>query len=59
LIWFLTGLQKRADFKQIFLDNLPDILDDEQKENKLRSNLKAPRKSGIIEVFGHLLKMSK
>jgi ATP-dependent DNA helicase RecG len=52
-------LQKRADFKQILLDNLPDILDDKQKENKLRSNLKAPRKSGIIEVFGHLLKVYK
>lgn len=52
-------LQKRADFKQILLDNLPDILDDEQKENKVRNNLQALRKSGILEVFGNLLKMSK
>ncbi len=54
---FKTG--KRADFEKILLDKLPDILDEEQKANKVRNNLQSLRKSGIIEVLGHLWKIAK
>lgn len=54
---FKTG--KRADFEKILLDKLPDVLDEEQKTNKVRNNLQTLRKSGIIEVSGHLWKMAK
>lgn len=54
---FKTG--KRADFEKILLDKLPDVLDEEQKANKVRNNLQALRKSGTIEVSGHLWKIAK
>ncbi len=54
---FKTG--QRADFEQILLDKLPDVLDDSQKKNKVKNLLQAMRKVGIIEVSGKVWTMSK
>jgi len=43
---FKTG--KRADFEKLLLDKLPDILDIEQKKNKVKNNLQSLRKDGSI-----------
>lgn len=45
-----------------FLDKLSDVLDEEQKKNKVEINLQALRKSSKIEPYGrtwHLSKMKK
>lgn len=39
---------KRIDFEKVLLDKLPDILDDEQKKNKVKNNLQSLRKDGSI-----------
>ena len=49
---------KRADFEDILLDKLPDILDINQKKNKIKNNLQALKKSGKIENIGKVWKMS-
>jgi len=43
---FKTG--KRVDFEKLLLDKLPDILDIEQKKNKVKNNLQSLRKDGSI-----------
>jgi ATP-dependent DNA helicase RecG len=53
------GEGKRVDFEKILLDKLPDILDIEQKKNKIKNNLQALRKQGLIEPKGKLWIMSK
>ncbi len=50
---------KRADFENVLLDKLPDILDKKQKKNKVRNNLQSLRKDGIIENTGNTWRMSK
>lgn len=42
----------RTDFEKILLDKLPDVLDENQKKNKVKNNLQALRKSGKIEPNG-------
>ena len=49
----------RADFEKILLDKLPDVLDEEQKKNKVKNNLQILRKSGKIEPDGRTWHLSK
>jgi ATP-dependent DNA helicase RecG len=49
----------RADFEKILLDKLPDVLDENQKKNKVKNNLQALRKSGRIEPNGRMWHLSK
>jgi len=48
-----------ADFEGVILDKLSDTLDIEQKKNKVRNNLQALRKDGVIENIGNTWVMSK
>ena len=50
---------KRADFEKILLDKLPDVLDEQQKKNKIKNNLQELRKSAIINNIGKTWRMSK
>jgi ATP-dependent DNA helicase RecG len=50
---------KRVDFENILLDKLPDILDINQKKNKIKNNLQALKKAGKIENKGKVWQMSK
>ncbi len=49
----------RADFEKILLDKLPDVLDEDQKKNKVKNNLQALRKIGKIEPEGRTWHLSK
>ena len=49
---------KRADFENILMDKLPDILDINQKKNKIKNNLQALKKTGKINNIGKIWKMS-
>lgn len=53
------GEGKREDFEQILLDKLPDVLDIDQKRNKIKNILQSLRKLGKIRPEGKLWKMSK
>ena len=50
---------KRQNFESVLLEKLPDILSIEQKRTKIKNNLQALRKKGIIEINGKIWKMSK
>ena len=50
---------RKSDFEQILLDKLPDVLDIEQKKNKVKNNLQTLRKQGKIVPDGKVWKMSK
>ena len=39
---------KRMDFNELLLDKLPDVLDENQKKNKVKNNLQSLRKDGSI-----------
>ena len=43
---FKTG--KREDFERLLLDKLPEILDDEQKKNKIKNYLQTLRRSDTV-----------
>ena len=43
---FKTG--KREDFERLLLDKLPEILDDEQKKNKIKNYLQTSRRSDTV-----------
>jgi ATP-dependent DNA helicase RecG len=53
------GEGKKNDFEAILLEKLPDVLDQNQKQNKIKNNLQALRKQGKIEPHGKIWKMSK
>jgi len=53
------GEGKKIDFESILLEKLPDVLDQNQKQNKVKNNLQALRKQGKIEPHGKIWKMSK
>ena len=53
------GEAKRSDFEEILLDKLPDVLDINQKKNKIKNNLQALKKLGAIDIDGKIWKMSK
>jgi ATP-dependent DNA helicase RecG len=52
------GEGKKSDFENILLDKLPDVLDIEQKKNKIKNNLQYLRKHSIIEPFGKVWRMA-
>ena len=49
----------RSDFENLLLDKLPDVLDLQQKKNKIKNNLQALRKEGAIETQDKIWKLSK
>ena len=50
---------KRAELEQLLLDKLPDILDEQQKSNKVKNLLQSLRKADIIRIEGKLWRISK
>ena len=50
---------KKEDFEKILLDKLPDVLNLEQKKNKVKNNLQTLRKNGVIRIVGKIWEMSK
>ena len=52
-------MAKRAELEAVLLDKLPDVLDIQQKKNKVKNNLQALKKQGFIAPEGKLWKMSK
>ena len=50
---------KRTDFEDVLLNKLPDVLDKNQKKNKIKNNLQKLRLKGIIFPEGKVWKMSK
>ena len=50
---------KKQDFEKILIEKLPDVLDVQQKKNKIKNNLQALRKEGRIDIEGKVWKMSK
>lgn len=53
------GEGTRKDFETLLLDKLPDVLDAEQKKNKIKNNLQLLRKNGEIEVNDKVWTLSK
>lgn len=53
------GQARRSDIDRLLLDKLPDVLDEQQKANKVRNLLQNLKNQGNIEVKGKLWKMSK
>ncbi|OFC72588.1 RNA-binding domain-containing protein [Alteromonas confluentis] len=53
------GIAKRVDINGLLLDKLPDVLDANQKENKVKNLLQALKKEGLIKPDGKSWKMSK
>lgn len=52
-------IAKRVDINCLLLDKLPDVLNQKQKENKIKNLLQALRKEGLIEPRGKSWLMSK
>ncbi len=50
---------KKEDFEKILLDKLSEVLTIQQKKNKIKNNLQALKKQGIIYPQGKTWKMSK
>ena len=50
---------KREGFEKILLDELPDVLDISQKQNKIKNNLQSLKKQGLREPRGKVWTMSK
>ena len=50
---------KRSDFFKVLVDKLPDILNENQKENKIKNYLQELRIDGQIEINGKYWKMAK
>lgn len=61
IIDYLRKFKKgnKLDFENILLSKLPDVLDIEQKKNKIKNNLQYLRKQGIIKPVGKVWIMSK
>ena len=55
----LSSSAVREDFEKVLLDKLPDVLDIQQKKNKIKNNLQLLRKQGNVEVNGKVWRMSK
>ena len=53
------GSAKRLDIDRLLLDKLPDVLDQKQKDNKVRNLLQALKHEGLIEPEGKSWRMSK
>lgn len=48
----------KSDFEKILLDKLPDVLDEDQKKNKIKNILQQLKNKGIIYPEGKVWKMS-
>jgi len=53
------GKGVRADFEELLLDKLPDILDETQKKNKVKNILQKLRKDKSVETVGNQWILSK
>jgi ATP-dependent DNA helicase RecG len=53
------GEGRREDFEKILLDKLPEVLDIDQKKNKIKNILQSLRKQDLIGPEGKIWKMSK
>lgn len=53
------GKATKDDIRQLLIDKLPDVLNENQKENKIRNLLYSMRVNGIIERDGNNNKTSK
>ncbi|ADE13933.1 putative transcriptional regulator [Nitrosococcus halophilus Nc 4] len=53
------GTAKRADINRLLLDKLPDVLDEKQKNHKIKNLLQALKNEGLIEPKGKDWQMSK
>lgn len=53
------GNAKRSDIDRLLLEKLPDILNEKQKDNKIRNLLQALKNEGLIEPDGKSWRMSK
>ncbi len=53
------GEAKRLDINKLILDKLPDVLDVDQKENKIKNLLQALKHEGLIESQGKSWRKSK
>ena len=54
-----AGSARRADIDKLLLDKLPEVLDRQQKANKIKNLLQALKNQKVIEPQGKLWKMSK
>lgn len=54
-----SGSARRADIDKLLLDKLPEVLDQQQKANKIKNLLQALKNQGVIEPQGKLWKISK
>lgn len=61
IIDYLSKFKKgtRADFEELLLDKLPDIIDINQKKDKIKNNLQALRKLGQIENVDKVWMLTK
>jgi ATP-dependent DNA helicase RecG len=52
IIEYLTQFRsgKKKDFMGLLLSKLPDLLNDKQKENKVKNLLKALKNDGVIQM---------
>jgi len=53
------GKGLKSDFENVLLDKLPDILDNQQKKNKIKNYLQSLKNRGIIINTGNEWRMSK
>ena len=53
------GEGQLSDFEGVLLDKLPEVLDIDQKKNKVKNILQSLRRQGKIETEGKVWKMSK
>lgn len=53
------GQARRSDIDRLLLDKLPDVLDEQQKANKVRNLLQNLKNQGDIVVEGKIWRMSK
>ena len=58
---FLSKFKKgdRKSFEALLLDKLPDVLDINQKRNKIKNNMQLLRKQGLIAVKDKIWYLSK
>jgi len=52
------GKGLKSDFEKVLLDKLPDILDNQQKKNKIKNYLQSLKNRGIIINIGKEWRMS-
>jgi ATP-dependent DNA helicase RecG len=61
IIDYLTKFRegKKSDFEEILLAKLPDVLDNDQKRNKIKNNLQKLRQQGKIETLNQIWTLTK